>query len=249
MMPPFVPAEGLDYHKNRYPFAAGDALTLDVAYRANQLPLLRPDDPRVIARLAGSDAHMGRYAASRFSVAALFDWELFDESAAFRQMVRALRDSAISGKIDWAMFERRRKLLHATICARVERSMSPDEAVNRLDALQAIGPFAVRVTGLWVGNQFNRGRFYLPLYPELRGNDNTIHAVQRRFGAPITNFYAIGLINIVADLDVEETTALERLVRAFGDRTLSETVVTQMSLIQTNDDLVLSGRVLHSVAL
>jgi hypothetical protein len=107
----------------------------------------------------------------------------------------------------------------------------------------------VRVTGLWVGSQFNRGRFYLPLYPESRGGENSIHAVQRCFGIPITNFYAVGLTNIVADLDVEETTALERFVRAFGDRTLFETVVTQLSLVQTNDDLVLSRRVLHSVAL
>ncbi len=232
----FVQSDTLDYAKNRFLFDPGATLTLDAAYLANQLPLLR-DEPSA------------RYEPSRRSVVVLFPASLFNESEAYRDMMAALRASVLAPRIDWAMFERRRGLLHATLCGRVEQRMSGDEAMARFDALRGVGPFRVRVTGLWVSREFNRGRFYFPLYPELRDDENTIHAVQRAFGSPTTNFYAIGAINLTANLDAAETAALGEIVRRFGDTTLFETTITELALTDTNDDLLLSGKVVRRVVL
>lgn len=235
-MTAFVQSDALDYAKNRFRFGAGEALTLDAAYLANQLPLLR-------------DAASARYEPSRRSVVIFFSPKLFDESEAWRDMMAALRASSLAPKIDWAMFERRRGLLHATICGRIEQRMSGDEAVARFDALRSTKPFRVRVTGLWVSREFNRGRFYFPLTPEVRDGENTIHAIQRTFGSPATNFYAIGAINLTADLDADETTALGDIVRRFGDTTLIETTISELVLTDTNDDLLLSGKIIRRVML
>jgi hypothetical protein len=232
----FVASDALDYGKNRFRFEDGAALTLDAAYLANQLPLLR-DEPSA------------RYEPSRRSVVTFFPPALFDESEACRDMMALLRAAAIAPKVDWAMFERRRELLHATICGRVEQRMSGDEAIARFDALRGITPFRVRVTGLWISREFNRGRFYFPLTPEIRDGANSIHTIQRAFGSPTTNFYAIGAINLAADLDAAETAALGEIVRRFGDTALFETTVTELALIDTNDDLLLSGKVVRRMKL
>jgi hypothetical protein len=232
----FVQPEALDYAKNCFRFETGAPLTLDVAYLANQLPLLR-DEPSA------------RYEPSRRSVVTFFPPTLFDESEAYRDMMAALRASVLAPKIDWAMFGRRRELLHATICGRVEQRMSGNEAMARFDALRGTGPFRVRVTGLWVGREFNRGRFYFPLYPEVRYGENAIQTLQRAFGLPTTNFYAIGAINLTADLDAAETAALGEIVRHFGDATLFETTITELALTDTNDDLLLSGKVVRRMKL
>jgi hypothetical protein len=228
----FVQSGMLDYAKNCFRFDTGATLTLDTAYLANQLPLLR-DEPSA------------RYEPSRRSVVIFVPPALFDGSEAYRDMMAALRTSVLAPRIDWAMFERRRELLHATICGRVEQRMSGDEAIARFDALRGIKPFRVRVTGLWVGREFNRGRFYFPLYPETRDGENAIHTLQRAFGSPVTNFYAVGAINLTADLDGAETAALGDIVRHFGDTTLFETTIGELALTDTNDDLLLSGKIVR----
>jgi hypothetical protein len=232
----FVQSGMLDYAKNCFRFDTGATLTLDAAYLANQLPLLR-DEPSA------------RYEPSRRSVVIFVPPTLFDESETYRDMMAALRASVLAPRIDWAMFERRRELLHATICGRVEQRMSGDEAIARFDALRGTGPFRVRVTGLWVSREFNRGRFYLPFYPEMRDGENAIHIVQRAFGSPTTNFYAIGAINLTADLDATETAALGDIVRHFGDATLFEATITELALTDTNDDLLLSGIIVRRAVL
>jgi hypothetical protein len=232
----FVQSDTLDYARNRFRFDPGATLTLDAAYLANQLPLLR-DEPSA------------RYEPSRRSVVIFVPASLFDESEPYRDMMAALRTSMVAPKIDWAMFERRRGLLHATICGRVEQRMTNEESIARFDALRGVGPFRVRVTGLWVSREFNRGRCYIPLYPEARDGENAIHAIQRAFGSPTTNFYAIGAINLIADLEAAETTALGDIVRCFGDAVLFETTITQLALTETNDDLLLSGRAVRRVQL
>jgi len=232
----FVQSDALDYAKNRFRFDPGATLTLDAAYLANQLPLLR-DEPSA------------RYEPSRRSVVIFISPSMFDESEACRDMMAAMRASIVAHKIDWSMFRRRHDLLHATICGRIEQRMSGDEAITRFDALRGMKPFRVRMTGVWVSREFNRGRFYLPLYPEVRDGENAIHAIQRAFGSPTTNFYAIGAINLTADLDANETAALGEIVRRFGDTTLFETTINELALADTNDDLLLSGKVVRRVEL
>ncbi len=238
-MAEFVSDTDLDYGRTRFRFEPGRTLTLDDAYRANQLPLLRADP----------DPTAGRYARSRLSAVVFVPSRLFDGSEVFQQIWRALQSSSLASSIDWAMFERRRERLHLTLCGRLEEAMTRDEAARRLETLRSLPPFAVLVRGPWVGEAFNRGRIYLPVYPEKRDGVNAISRVQRQLGWRVTGFYGIGAFNLLRDLDEGETRDLARLVEDCGPRTIGELSVQTVALLETNDDLILSGRVVGSIEL
>lgn len=244
----FVGDAHLGYREQRFRFEPGARLVLDEAYRANQLPLFRPDHPGVIARRPGSDAVMGRYEASRMSAVVRLASEVLEESAAYRDLVARLRASPVGAKVDWAMAERRRDVLHATLRSDLERDRL-SEAKRRLTSASGFGPVAVAIGGLWVGTAFNRGRLYLPLYPERRGDDDAFGLLQRRLGGRETRFYSIGLFNLVDDLDEVETAALGTVVEAGAGTRIAETTFEELALLETHDDLVLDGRAIETVRL
>ena len=221
---------------------------MDEAYRANQLPLLRPDHPGVIARRPGSDAVMGRYEASRISAVVQLPSAVLEASPAYRDLVTRLRTSPVGAKVDWAMAERRRDVLHATLRSGLERD-GLSEAKCRLLSAAGFGSVGVAIGGLWAGTAFNRGRLYLPLYPERRGDDDAFGLLQRRLGGRETRFYSIGLSNLADDLDEAETTALGRVIEAGAGTRIAETTFEELALLETHDDLVLDGRVIDTVRL
>jgi len=245
----FVGDGDLGYRAQAFAFASGARLTLDPTYCANQLPLLRPDDPRVIARRPDTDMVMGRYETSRFSAVMRISAETLDVSPAYRAVETALRSASFSAKIDWTMASRRRDVLHATLYARFETAMPPSEFGSRLRQAAGFGPVAVRIGGPWIGASFNRGRIYLPLYPERRDGEDAFALLQRRLGGRETRFYTIGLFNLLDDLDAGQTAELGTLISAWRDATLVETAMTELALIETRDDLVLDGRVVDAVRL
>ena len=191
---------------------------------------------------------MGRYEAGRISAVVRLASEVLEESAAYRDLVARLRASPVGAKVDWAMAERRRDVLHATLRSGLERD-GLFEARCRLEAAAGSGPVAVTIGGLWAGTAFNRGRLYLPLYPERRGGDAALGLLQRRLGGRETRFYSIGLFNLVDDLDEAETAALGRVIEASAGTRIAETAFEELALLETHDDLVLDGRVTDTVRL
>lgn len=173
---------------------------------------------------------------------------VLEESAGFRDLVARLRASFVGAKVDWTMAGRRRDVLHATLCAGLEQ-VGPAVAKRRLAGATGFGPVAAAVGNLWVGTAFNRGRLYLPLYPERRDNGDAFAALQRRLGGRETRFYAIGLFNLLDDLDEAETADLGRVVEAGAGTLIAETTFEELTLLETNDDLVLSGRAIDTVRL
>lgn len=174
--------------------------------------------------------------------------EVLEESAGFRDLVARLRTSPVGAKVDWAMAGRRRGVLHATLSAGLEQE-GPAAAKRRLAAVAGFGPVTVAIGSLWVGTAFNRGRLYLPLYPERRGDGDAFAALQRRLGRRETRFYTIGLFNLLDDLDEAETAALGAVVEAGAGTLVAETTFEELTLLETNDDLVLSGRTIDTVRL
>lgn len=191
---------------------------------------------------------MGRYEASRISAVVRLPSEVLEASPAYRDLVARLRASSVGAKVDWTMAERRRDVLHATLCSGLERD-GLSEAKCRLEAVAGFGPVAVAIGGLWAGTAFNRGRLCLPLYPERRGDDDAFQQLQRRLGGRETRFYSIGLFNLVDDLDEVETAALGRVVEAGAGTRIAEAAFEELALLETHDDLVLDGRVIDIVRL
>ncbi len=245
----FVGDDDLGYLRQRARFEPGARLVLDEAYRSNQLPLLNPDHPRVIALPPGTDTVIGRHERLRFAIVAWIRPDVLGESAVYRDLVTALRDSPVAAKIDWRMAERRRDLLHATLWSRLELTMDLDEARRRLALAHGTGPIDVAIGSFWMGSAFNRGRIYLPLYPERREEGDALALLQRRLGGRETGVYAVGLFNLTDDLDEAETTALAQVIGDAEGRIVAETTIREIALIETHDDLVLSGHTVDAVAL
>ncbi len=191
---------------------------------------------------------MGRYEASRISAVAWLPPAVLEASAGFRGLVARLQASPVGAKVDWSMAERRRDVLHATLCAGLERD-GPVEARRRLAAAAGFGPVAVAIGGLWVGSAFNRGRLYLPLYPERRGDDDALRLLQHRLGGRETRFYSIGVFNLMDDLDEGETASLATVVEEGAGTVIAETTFEELMLLETHDDLVLDGRMIDTVRL
>lgn len=245
----FVGDDDLGYMRQRAVFGPGSRLVLDEAYRSNQLPLLNPDHPRVIARPPGTETVLGRHAGRRLAVVAWIAPRTLEESVAYRDLVGTLRDSPVAAKIDWRMAEFRRDLLHATLWSRLELTMDVDEARQRLSLARGSGSIEIVIGGFWMGSAFNRGRIYLPLYPERRQEGDALALLQRRLGGRETGVYAVGLFNLVDDLDEAETAALAQVIGAAEGRIVAETTIREIALIETHDDLALSGRTVDVAAL
>lgn len=191
---------------------------------------------------------MGRYEASRISAVVRLPSAVLEGSAVYRDLVTRLRTSPVGAKVDWVMAERRRDVLHATLISGLERD-GLSEAKRRLASVAGSGPVAVAIGGLWVGTAFNRGRLYLPLYPERRGDDDAFQLLQRRLGGRETRFYSIGLFNLLDDLDEAETAALGKVVAAGEGTMITETTFEELALLETHDDLVLDGRTIDTARL
>ena len=110
------------------------------------------------------------------------------------------------------------------------------------EALRQIEPFTVELRGLFSGN-VNRGRLYLPVYPEKRAGRNILQAVQAAFGRAPGDLWLIGLYNLTDDLDATETAALAEIVARWWNRPLLGLTVSELQVMGASDDLVLDAHV------
>jgi len=242
----FARPHQLRYRDLAYRFQADSALRLDESYRLCHLPLIDPAHPDVIARKGEYD--MGWFPKPSYALIVPVDAGALDASPAYRRMIATLRAAPFSAKIDWAMGERRRPLLHATLRSHLHDQHS-DAAIRQLAArLRRVQHFRARLTGLWMGDK-NHGRLYLPLVPGTRNGVDPCAAMQRAAGRKATRLYTVGLIHFRDHLDAGETTALRRILREGRDRVLLDYTVKEIWLQATHDSLALDSRIVTRIPL
>lgn len=243
----FCGDDALGYARSRSAFAAGAGFGLDEGYRLAHLPLVAPGHPRAIATKAGTHYAQGRH-PEIFSLVMPVAATALEAAPAYRALERALRDAPFGPKIAWDIVAARRQKLHATLCSALGLGTVPAIGAETRDKLAAIGPFAVRLGGLFSGN-VNRGRLYLKTYPESRAGHNVVQEVQQALGRPKGDLYVVGVWNLTDDLDAEEASALEALIAAWWDRPILDLIIDRLWLMGARDDLVLDSRVVETIPL
>lgn len=235
----------LGYQRSLTDFS--EPLTLDESYRLAHLPLVAPEHPRVIPRREGKSYEMGRHPRIFSLVLPVEDAEL-QASPAFRELEAALRASPFASKIAWDLLLKRSDKLHATVCGSLGIGNAPVISPETRQALAAIGPVTVELRGLFSGN-VNRGRLYLAVYPERRGETNPLQAIQAAFGRPPGDLWLVGLYNLTDDLDATETAALSALVQRWWNAPLLRFTMRELWLIGADDDLVLDSEIAERLPL
>jgi hypothetical protein len=216
-------------------------LTLDESYRLAHLPLVAPGHPGVIARREGAFYEMGRHPRVFSLVLPLADGAL-RACAAFLALEGELQAAPFAGKIAWDLLPKRRDRLHATVCGSLGLGEPPAIPAQTHEALRRIEPFRVELRGLFSGN-VNRGRLYLPVYPEKQGGRNPLQAAQAAFGRAPGDLWLVGLYNLTDDLDPAETASLAAIIARWWNRPLLRLTVTELQVMGAGDDLVLDSYV------
>jgi hypothetical protein len=237
----------LGYQRSRTDFAPDVPLTLDESYRLAHLPLVAPGHPGVIPRQEGRFYENGRHPRI-FSLVLPIDDAALRASEGFTSLEAELQAAPFAHKIAWDLLPRRSDHLHATICGSLATDEPPVISSQQLAALSSVEPFRVELRGLFSGN-VNRGRLYLKVYPESRQGANPIKTMQAALGRPQTDLYLVGLYNLVDDLDLAETRALEALLARWWDVSLLRFEATHLWLLGACDDLVLDASIAGTVAL
>jgi hypothetical protein len=246
--PVFVSDDQMGYDRSRTVFAPDASMRLDEAYRLAHLPLVNPAHRDVVPREPGKSYEMGLHPRIHSLVLPVPATDLA-ASPVFQRLQREIVKAPFAPKIAWEIMDRRADRLHATIAG----SLGDGEAVpvisaEALAAITALGPFRVKIQGLFSGN-VNRGRLYLKLYPEWRNGTNAIQAIQKLLGRQPTDLYLVGLYNLTDHLDGNETAALSDLIDHWWSRPLLEIDVTELWLLSACDDLVLDSRIETRISL
>jgi hypothetical protein len=246
--PIFCDDAALGYQRNRSRFLPDQPLLLDAAYRLAHLPLVNPSHRDVIPGEKGRDYDMGLHGPVHSLVLPVPQVYL-DASLGYQTLLSAVRESIFNHKIAWDIVERRRGLLHATLCGSLGRAeASPSVSDDVLSQLRALGPMAVELRGLFSGN-VNVGRIYLKAYPVRHGGTHVFHSVQQIMGRPLTDLYLIGLFNLTDHLNGAETQALAQLVEDWWNKPILSFAAQELWLLTSRDDLVLDSVVSQRIAL
>jgi hypothetical protein len=243
----FCDDKELGYLRSRTPFAEGEGLRLDGAYRLAHLPLVAPEHPGVIARRDGEGYEMGRHERI-FSLVLPVPWDELCRSSAYRELESEVRAQNFVRKIAWDVAEQRVEKLHMTICGKLGIGTPPELGAEQLRELTHLGPVEVELRGVFSGN-VNLGRLYLPAYPERREGKNLFRQVQRILGRPETDLYVVGLYNLVDDLDTAETQALATLIRCWWGKPILRFKADSLWMLGASDDLALDSALYQRVPL
>ncbi len=241
--------EELGYRRSRTRFASGAGLALDDTYRFAHLPLVAPDNPRVIPSRKDPAYCMGRHPRVYSLALPVPSVSLF-QSAAFQELKQALWASPFSPKIAWHLLDQRKDRLHATICGSlaVGQEEPPTIGESERRELKSLGPIEVELRGLFSGN-VNIGRLYFRVYPERRSGANLLKKVQRALGRRETDLYVVGIYNLTDDLNPIEAAAMNDLLDRWWDQPLLRYQVDALWLLGAMDDLVLDGEIAELVPL
>ena len=239
----FSEDDALGYRRSATRFTPGAPFAMDESYRLAHLPLVAPDHPRVIVRRADRpDYDRGRHPRVDSLVLPVPGDALF-AAPAWRALQNELRAAPFATKLAWDMVERRRDVLHATVC----RSVALDRAAL-VDTLRALDPFKVELRGLFSGN-VNHGRLYLKVHPERRAGVDMLQHVQCACGAEISDLWVVGVHNLVDDLDAAESAALAALIARWWDRVILPLDVHELWMLGAVDDLVLEAPTIERLSL
>jgi hypothetical protein len=220
----------LRYAESRHRFVPGEGFALGDDYRLAHLPLIAPDHPRAISRIAGKDYVDGHYTTPRHALVVHVPAEALDASPVFREIEAALKASAAGPKIAWATHAKRRAVLHATLAGPVDTATTLAFETRARAFLS--GPIAIRLGGPFIGNR-NHGRIYLPVYPVA---GNPLAELQRAIGARESGFYAVGLWHLTDDLDAAEAEALAAWRDRWENETVLEIEAARFGILTTTDD-------------
>lgn len=243
--PAFCTDAELGYRRSLTDFS--EPLALDESYRLAHLPLVAPEHPRVIPQREGKPYEMGRHPRV-FSLVLPVEDAALRASSAFRALEAELKNAPFAGKIAWEILPERRDKLHATVCGSLGTGNAPFVSPEVRHRLARIGTFTVELRGLFSGN-VNRGRLYLAVYPERRGEANPLQAIQAAFDRPSGDLWLVGLYNLIDDLDAPETAALAALVRRWWNVPLLRVTLRELWLLGADDDLVLDSEITERLPL
>lgn len=234
----------LGYGTAHRSFSSGDALILDAGYRRAHLPLVNSLHPDVIHE--DGDYRMGTYTAERYSLVLPICDERLRQTSTFIEFENALRKAPFSEKINWNLPEKRKNLLHATICSGLHQEdiETHTRALQKFINVQPSKRY--RLGGVFMGT-VNTGRVYFKVYPEASGAGHAFGEIQSQLGFKDTHFFLVGYFNLTDHLDEAETEALCSILCHFRDETFWEDNLTELWVISTQDDLVLSGRILKKI--
>lgn len=163
-------------------------------------------------------------------------------SSAFLELEAELKAAPFASKVAWDILPRRQDRLHATVCGSLSLAEPPAISAKMRESLRRIGPFTVELRGIFSGN-VNRGRLYLPVYPEKRAGRNTLQEVQAAFGQAPGDLWLTGLYNLTDDLDANETAALAHIIERWWNRPLLSVTISELQVMGASDDLVLDAHV------
>jgi hypothetical protein len=243
----FCDDKELGYLHSRTPFAEGEGLRLDGAYRLAHLPLVAPQHPSVIARRDGEGYEMGCHERI-FSLVLPVPWDELCRSSGYRELESEIRAQNFARKIAWDIAERRADKLHMTICGKLGIGTPPELTSEQLRELSHLGPVEVELRGLFSGN-VNLGRLYLPAYPERRDRKNLFRKVQQILGRPETDLYVVGLYNLIDDLDEAEARALSTLIENWWGKVILRFTTDSLWIMGAKDDLALDSALYQRVPL
>lgn len=246
MTPRFLTDADLAYAAMRRRFQPGERLAFDPAYRLAHLPLVAPGHPAVIAEAPGKDYRRGRYAEPRHAVVLAIPDALLAASPAFLAIEAAMRAARFSGKLAWQILLARAGRLHATLAGGLDADAAEKAIATVAALLPRLGPLSFRLGGPMVGDR-NHGRIYFPAYPREVDGDDPLARLQEALGRPRSRFYGVGYYNFLDELDVAETAELVTMLAGWEGLVVAEASLGHVEVIATNDDLVLSGRVIAAI--
>lgn len=231
----------LGYGNSYQIFSAGDKLVLDKYYRRAHLPLVNSSHPDVIA--SDEDYCMGTYNTHRRSIVLPISDERLRQTTTFIEIEKALRNASFTNKIAWDLLEKRKNLLHATISSGLNDNCI-ELAIESLQTFLDTQPVKkYRLGGVFMG-PVNTGRVYLKVYPEATVSGHIFGEIQSLLGLKQTEFFLVGYFNLTDHLNQPETMELSEILNRFCNETLWEEELRELWLISTQDDLVLSGKIL-----
>lgn len=242
----FAKDDILAYAMSRRQFSAGDRLLFDEPYCYAHLPLLDPQHPAAINTPNGLDYKAGRYEAERYSLVIPVPHSLLVKSLVFRTIDNSLKRSSFRDKISFELCETRQPNQHITVAGGFKAVDLPLIEAKVREYLQETISVAYQLKGPFIGSK-NLGRMYFPAYPTVHSGGEAYAMLQNAIGMRQSGFYAMGYYNFADELSVEETKELQGIMDEFAGQIVLEADPDEFWIMATNDDLVLTGRVLTRI--
>ena len=189
---------------------------------------------------------MGHYVTPKTSIVLPIDYDVLVSDAKFLQMNDELQRASFNSKIAWPLCDQRKDKLHATLVSGLKSADAACHQTALIAATANLLPLSFEMKGLFLG-KINTGRMYLPVYPQMVSAENFLSKIQIACGSRCSYFYAVDYYNFVEELDADATMELSALLSKWQNTVVSTQPAKALWIMQTNDDLVLSARVISTI--